>query len=240
MMPRSLRALLANVVDYAGLYPPAALPLPEVVANYERYLLSPDAWMLNRLVLPMEKLDEVALGEKWRVTLLVDREPGPLPPQVETLETKNGKRLSLPTYCEVPLDRVEDGYAKVRTGGLTADATPSAETLAEFLSSAAARRLPFKATAGLHQPIRSTMHGFLNVFAGAAFAWLGVDRAAVTRLLDETDPQAFEFRDDGLRWREWRASTAEVEEARRDFAHSFGSCSFSEPLDGLRALGLME
>ncbi len=80
MMVQSMRALLANLIDYAGLYPPAALPLPEVIANYERYLLSPEAWMLNRLVLPIERLSEVSLGAKWRVTLLVDGEPGPLAP----------------------------------------------------------------------------------------------------------------------------------------------------------------
>jgi hypothetical protein len=234
MMAESLRALLANAVDYAGLYPPASLPLAEVVTNYRRYLHSPEAWMLNRLVLPMEKLSEVSLGEKWRVTLLVEGEPGPLPPQVETLETKAGRRLSLPTYCEVPLERVEDGYAKIRT------ATPSSETLAEFLCAAAARRLPFKATAGLHHPIRTSMHGFLNVFVGATFAWLGMDRITLTNLLNEADPQAFDFRNDGLRWRDWRASTAEVAQARREFAHSFGSCSFEEPIDDLRALGLMK
>ena len=234
MMAESLRALLANAVDYAGLYPPASLPLAEVVTNYRRYLHSPEAWMLNRLVLPMEKLSEVSLGEKWRVTLLVEGEPGPLPPKVETLETKAGRRLSLPTYCEVPLERVEDGYAKIRT------ATPSSETLAEFLCAAAARRLPFKATAGLHHPIRTSMHGFLNVFVGATFAWLGMDRITLTNLLNEADPQAFDFRNDGLRWRDWRASTAEVAQARREFAHSFGSCSFEEPIDDLRALGLLK
>ncbi|MGA2152997.1 MAG: hypothetical protein ABSH37_01185 [Bryobacteraceae bacterium] len=234
MMAESLRALLANAVDYAGLYPPASLPLAEVVTNYRRYLHSPEAWMLNRLVLPMEKLSEVSLGEKWRVTLLVEGEPGPLPPKVETLETKAGRRLSLPTYCEVPLERVEDGYAKIRT------ATPSSETLAEFLCAAAARRLPFKATAGLHHPIRTSMHGFLNVFVGATFAWLGMDRIMLTNLLNEADPQAFDFRNDGLRWRDWRASTAEVAQARREFAHSFGSCSFEEPIDDLRALGLVK
>jgi len=234
MMAESLRALLANAVDYAGLYPPASLPLGEVVTNYQRYLLSPEAWMLNRLVLPMEKLSEVALGEKWRVTLLVAGEPGPLPPQVETLETKAGRRLSLPTYCEVPLDRVEDGYAKIRT------ATPSSETLADFLCAAVARRLPFKATAGLHHPIRTSMHGFLNVFAGATFAWLGMDRITLTNLLNETEFEAFDFQNDGLRWRDWRASTAEVAQARREFAHSFGSCSFEEPINDLRALGLVK
>lgn len=234
MTAESLRALLAGVVDYAGLYPPASLPLAEVVTNYERYLLSPEAWMLNRLVLPMEKLHEVTLGEKWRVTLLVEGDPGPLPPQVETLETKAGRRLSLPTYCEVPLERVEDGYAKVRT------ATLSSESLAEFLCAAAARRLPFKATAGLHHPIRTSMHGFLNVFVGATLAYLGMDQIVVTNLLNETDPTAFDFQNDGLRWRDWRASTAEVAQARREFAHSFGSCSFDEPDNDLRALGLVK
>lgn len=234
-MAESLRALLANVVDYAGLYPPASLPLAEVVTNYQRYLVSPEVWMLNRLVLPLDKLPEVTLGDDWRVTLLVQEEPGPLPPQIETLETKEGRRLSLPTYCEVPLEHVVDGFAKVRT------ATPSAESLAEFLCAAAARRLPFKATAGLHHPIRtSTMHGFLNVFAGATLAWLGMDRIKLTNLLNETDPQAFDFQNDGLRWRDWRASTGEVARARREFAHSFGSCSFEEPIDDLRALGLMK
>jgi len=233
VIAESLRALLSKVVDYAGLYPPASLPLPEVIKNYERYLQSPGAWMLNRLVLPLDKLGEVTPGENWRVTLLVESEPGPLPPQVETLETKSGKRLSLPTYCEVPLERVEDGYAKIRTAG------PSSESVANFLCAAASRRLPFKATAGLHHPFRTGMHGFLNVFVGATFAWLGMDPTTLTSLLDETDPKGFEFRDEGLSWRGWRASLAEVGQARRDFAHSFGSCSFEEPVNDLRALELM-
>ena len=234
MMADSLRALLANVVDYAGLYPPASLPLADVVTNYRRYLHSPEAWMLNRLVLPIDRLHEVALSDGWRVTLLVDREPGPLPPQVETLETKAGKRLSLPTYCEVPLERVEDGYAKIRT------VNPSAGSLAEFLFAAAARRLPFKATAGLHHPIRTpAMHGFLNVFVGAVFACFGMDRTSLTNLLNETDPHAFDFHHDGLRWRDRRLSTADVARARREFAHSFGSCSFDEPIEDLKSLGLM-
>jgi hypothetical protein len=234
MMPHSLRALLAGLVDYAGLYSPASLPLPEVITNYECYLDSPEAWMLNRLVLPREKLPEVKFGDKWRVTLLVEKEPGALPPQVETLETKAGKRLSLPTYCEVPLDQVEGGYAKIRI------ATTTPEALTEFLCAAASRRLPFKATAGLHDPVRTNTHGFLNVFVGATFAWSGMDGPAVIQVLNETDPLAFEFRNDGLRWRDWYATTAEVEQARREFAHSFGSCSFEEPVNGLRTLGLMK
>jgi hypothetical protein len=246
MMARSLRALLANLIDYAGLYPPAALPLQEVVANYARYLRSPEAWMLNRLVLPLDKLHDVSLGDNWRVTLLVDGEPGPMPPQVETFETKTGRLLSLATYCEVPLDKIDGAYAKIRTGG---SAPPTVETLADFLSSAATRRIPFKATAGLHHPITmvkhasacpSTTYGFLNVFVAATFAHLGLDQSSLASLLNETDSNAFEFGDNELRWRDCKASLEQVQIARRDFAHSFGSCSFAEPIEGLRTLGLLK
>lgn len=232
--PASLRALLAHLIDYAGLYPPAALPLPAVLENYAAYLVSPDAWMLNRLVLP---LPMAPLGDNWRVTLLVDAEPGPLPPQVQTLETKLPHGLSLPTYCEAPIGAIRGGFAKIRTGGLTPEATPSSGVLAEFLCEAAARRMPFKATAGLHHPIRSaTMHGFVNVFVAAAFAWQGADRALIVEMLDETNARAFDFRDGQLRWRGHGITTADITSARRDFAHSFGSCSFQEPAADLRTL----
>jgi hypothetical protein len=237
---KSIRALLSNLIDYAGLYPPASLPLPTVIQNYEQYLSSPDNWILNRLVLPATKLNEVQLGANWRITLLVDRDPGPLPPQVETLETKSAGRLSLPTYCEVPLDRITDGFAKVRTGGVTPDAIPTAHDLADFLSTAAARRLPFKATAGLHHPIRASMHGFVNVFVAAAFAWYGMNLESLVPILEETDPAKFEFDDHQLRWRGSHLSTDQLRAARIDFAHSFGSCSFEEPLEDLRKLGWLK
>jgi hypothetical protein len=251
-IPASLEALLSHLIDYAGLYPPAALPLRDVAERYAAYRASPDAWMLNRVVLPAAKLAEAPLGEGWRVALLVDREPGPLPPQVETLETKLAHRLSLPTYCEAPLERVSGAFAKLRTGGLTPDAIPAPEAIADFLLRAADLRLPFKATAGLHHPIRSlhpltytadspraVMHGFVNLFAAAAFAWDGAGRDLLIAILTEEDPRAFEFAGDELRWRGRRLPAAQIQTARRDFAHSFGSCSFEEPLAGLRELGYL-
>jgi hypothetical protein len=250
-IPASLRALLSNLIDYAGLYPPAALPLRDVAEKYAAYRASPDSWMLNRVVLPLAKLSEAPMDEGWRITLLVDSEPGPLPPQVETLETKLTHRLSLPTYCEAPLDQVTGAFAKVRTGGLTPEAIPSAEIIAAFLAYAAQHRIPFKATAGLHHPIRSwhpltyaadspraIMHGFLNVFIAAAFAWYGEDEL-LEEILKEEDPRAFEFGDDEMQWREHRLATAQIEIARREFAHSFGSCSFEEPVADLRELGYL-
>ena len=249
-LPGSLRALLANLIDYAGLYPPAALALPVVLENYKKYLASPEGWMLNRLVLPASKLSAVELGENWRVTLAVDADPGPLPPQVETVETKQPGKLSLPTYCEARLDQIKGSFAKLRTGGLTPDTIPMPGEIAQFLQEAAERRVAFKATAGLHHPLRGShrltgsadgplavMHGFINVFVAAAFAWHASDRAAVIGVMHECDPESFEFSDDSLAWRGRTLSTAQIAAARREFAHSFGSCSFEEPVADLKALG---
>ena len=140
----------------------------------------------------------------------------------------------------------------MRTGGLTPDAIPSAAELAGFLLRCGGARIPFKATAGLHHPIRSVraltydlesprapMHGFLNVFAAAAFAWNGMDRGHVEELLEERDAAALEFTDEALIWNDHLVTTEQIEEARREFAHSFGSCSFEEPVTELRDLGLL-
>ena len=249
-IPDSLRALLANLIDYAGLYPPAGLALPVVLENYEAYLASPESWMLNRLVLPAAKLPQARLRTNWRVTLLVEDEPGPLPAQVETLETTLPRRLSLPTYCEAPVGEIQGAFAKMRTGGLTPESIPSSEAIAYFLAATASRRIAFKATAGLHHPIRSlrpltyaagspcaTMHGFVNVFVAAAFAWQGAERDVLIDALNDPEAGAFQFLAGNLCWRGRSLTLAEVQSARRDFAHSFGSCSFAEPIADLRMLG---
>ena len=57
-MTDARHALLAGIVDYAGLFPPASLGMPEVVANYASYRASSDAWMLGRLVAPVARLQE--------------------------------------------------------------------------------------------------------------------------------------------------------------------------------------
>jgi len=255
-IPDSLRALLANLIDYAGLYPPAGLALPAVLENYETYMASPEGWMLNRLVLPLARLAETRLRDHWRLTLLVDGEPGPLPPQVETLETslQTPHRFSLPTYREVPagadIEGIPGTFAKLRTGGLTTESIPTSQAIADSLAAMALRHIAFKATAGLHHPIRSlraltyasnspcaTMHGFVNVFVAAAFAWQGAERDVLLDVLNDPEPTAFEFTAGKLRWRGRSLSLAEVQSARRDFAHSFGSCSFAEPIANLRTLG---
>src|SRR5262249_56809212 len=59
-MSASLRALLAGILDYAGLFPPPRLPLEPAVRNYARYRTEPEAWLLRRFVCPAARLAELA------------------------------------------------------------------------------------------------------------------------------------------------------------------------------------
>jgi hypothetical protein len=56
----ALRALLADIVDYAGLFPPARLELNEAIRNYARYRRGPESWMLARFICPAGRLGELA------------------------------------------------------------------------------------------------------------------------------------------------------------------------------------
>jgi hypothetical protein len=139
-------------------------------------------------------------------------------------------------YTEIPVTADPSGLvrAKIRTGGLTPDAYPSAEALAGFLRRAATARVPFKATAGLHHPLPvPPMHGFVNVFLAAALAWnKGIDSHVLFTLHERN----FEFAAEA-RWGSHRLTAAQIREARTEFAISFGSCSFQEPLADLKELG---
>jgi hypothetical protein len=76
--PESARALLDGVVDYAGLFPPAALSMTDAVAEYVRAMAGPDAWMLGRFVVPVGRLAEfgaahaeAASPASWRLSAVV-------------------------------------------------------------------------------------------------------------------------------------------------------------------------
>ncbi|HQY88835.1 MAG TPA: hypothetical protein PK402_09260 [Tepidisphaeraceae bacterium] len=59
-MNAAIRALMTGVIDYAGLFPPAALALEPAIRNYARYLNSEDRWMLGRFICPASKLGELS------------------------------------------------------------------------------------------------------------------------------------------------------------------------------------
>ena len=75
------RAFLSGLIDYAGLFPPAALPLGAALAEYSRHRAGPDAWMLGRFIAPATRLEALAaalaadpaLGgrEPWHLAVLV-------------------------------------------------------------------------------------------------------------------------------------------------------------------------
>ena len=110
----------------------------------------------------------------------------------------------------------------------------------------------FKATAGLHHPLRcdrpltysadapsGEMFGFLNVFIAAIFARKGVAAIELEPLLLAESAQDIRFTGGNIEWRGHIATEREITAARRDFAISFGSCSFEEPVEDLKSLGLL-
>jgi hypothetical protein len=290
-------ALLAGLVDYAGLFPPAALSMDEAVAEYARWRRAPEGWMLGRFVLPAARLTELARAgdahlpeagadEPWRLSALLGADVhgdaalvaafnASLAGRavVDVVELKAGGPEDaaaaldalppgLVAFVEVPLDgdldallavvKARGAGAKVRTGGVVPEAVPDPADVARFLAGCASAGVRWKATAGLHHPVRAeraltcaeggpraVMHGFLNVFAAAAFARAGASRAELEAVLREEDPAAFRLDEDRLAWRRLRVPADDVARARRDFAASFGSCSFAEPVAGLRALGVL-
>ncbi len=168
----------------------------------------------------------------------------------------------LEAYFEIPLSGNERDCiaavvdcgrrAKIRTGGETADKFPAPESVVEFIHLCAAANVPFKATAGLHHPLRSihhftyqpdspsgVMHGFLNLFLASAFLRTGMESGLALQLLNEQSPHVFHFDSEGVIWREHRVGILDIAAARQDFSISFGSCSFTEPIDDLRSLHVL-
>ena len=254
-MTRSLHILMDALIDYAGLFPPASLSMEQAVANYERYRRERHATYLGRFVVPVERLGEVP--RNFPVSVLAKWDTMPAVDVVEIKATSSGDidriaaaRGDRTVYVEVnDLALLDDiaGHglrAKIRTGGVTPDAFPSVETVAAFIRGCHDRGIPFKATAGLHHPMRcvkpltyeadaptGTMHGFLNVFIAAAIP------EYATQILEEDNLRAFSFDDGGLWWHDLRVTSEELARIRSDFAISFGSCSFEEPIRDLQELG---
>jgi hypothetical protein len=152
----------------------------------------------------------------------------------------------------LPAMGVAHARAKMRTGGEVATAIPEESRVLEFLRIASERRLAFKATAGLHHPLRAmqrltykpdsptgVMHGFLNVFCAAVLLWHEPDRRQEAAwMLGERDADAITM-DEAMTWHNSgiTLTAQQIEVAREQFCISFGSCSFTEPIEDLRNLG---
>src|SRR5260370_30893125 len=53
----SLRAFLDQAIDYVGMFPPCALALEPALRKQASYVHSPETWMLNGFVVPVEQFD---------------------------------------------------------------------------------------------------------------------------------------------------------------------------------------
>lgn len=252
-MSDALRTLLGGLINYAGLFPPAALPMHEAVRNYARYREGDYAWMLGRFVVPAERVAEVP-GDFPLSILGMPHASSAHPFEVKAATAADVERIAAASegatvYVEisdfslVPLLAEHGLRAKFRTGGLTPEAFPENARIIELLRVCRSAHVAFKATAGLHHPLRcvkpltyepdaptGTMHGFLNVFLAAALA--GFEE----QVLSETSPSAFELEEEGIAWRGYFLTGDDLRILRR-FAVSFGSCSFEEPIADLRGMG---
>ena len=147
------------------------------------------------------------------------------------------------------LRKIKDKHVgfKLRIGGVTADAFPSTEQVAWAIASTRDAGVPIKATAGLHHPVRhynesvqTKMHGFINVFgSGVLAAANNLSIEQIQAILEDEDPANFIFDETGFAWKNLRVATSEIMRVRHQIV-SFGSCSFDEPREDLRKLGLLE
>ena len=296
----SLSMLLDGLIDYAGLYPPASLPMPEMVADWARGLRSEHDWMLGRLIVPVSRLDEFESAastllpvdpeeDPWVLSALMSAgDDVPIESQIERILKFNDAhcseghgdavidvvelRVSSTSAIETALDVLpeelfpffeleldndirgilasivgSDAGAKIRTGGIRPELYPDTASLADFIIQCARADVPFKATAGLHHPLRNhnasidaMQFGFLNVFLAALQA--GEDDATPDRLgslLTRSDLTGIEFLSDGISIDGEQYGLDEIEDVRIAFALSFGSCSFDDPVQDLVALGLL-
>ncbi|MER3522731.1 MAG: hypothetical protein C4326_01345 [Ignavibacteria bacterium] len=293
MAAHSIRLLLHNALDYAGLFPPAELSMAEAVRNYAQYRSDQNAWALGRFIVPVARLKEFAREAAplandgvWKVSAL----GGPnlsLEQKIiaefnslhigrlviDTLEVKATTveeiraavlqaAFPLHLFVEIPIGddptpliaalAEKKHRAKMRTGGMTPEAIPHTQHVARFIIACVRARVPFKATAGLHHPLRAMyhltykpngptgrMHGHLSVLLAAAFARQGMSLDLLIEVLEEEAADALEFEDTGVRWRgHWLGNDA-LREAREHTMLAFGSCSFREPIDDLIRLKML-
>ncbi len=325
-MQESLRALLTGIVDYAGMFPPAKLPLDVAVSNYDTYKKGAHAWMLSRFVCGASVLpgmdiyvsapsrsqaggwpiavtgrggeDMIAFLEVLQQDLAsIDTFSGAVgrSAKVDVFEVKLPEAVikrgsesvyelverssevfasgtpGVRAFYEIGFgtggpetvfktlsalkkfndkwagERYRPAGAKIRTGGADATAIPSSNQLAFFISACCKLGLTYKATAGLHQPLRhadkamgTEVHGFLNVFVGAALAHASeLPLPKIVNILECTKIGDFGFSGDGLNCCGHFATIDQIVSARRQGCVSFGSCSFDEPVERLEKLKLL-
>jgi hypothetical protein len=79
-MSPAISRLLSKSIDYAGLFPPASLPMSEAIERFKRYLNGRESWIISSIVLPIDRLTEVAGSfdnTPWRLSAILRRTEDP-------------------------------------------------------------------------------------------------------------------------------------------------------------------
>ncbi len=297
-LKESIKILLNEIVDYAGLFPPSGLKMPDAVTNYAAYRNSNYGWMLGRFVVPVKRLNEFLEtakeftsrddnGGAWHLSVLAGEDINETVRLIAAFNAENKPHIicdalevkadstqqiekiasavppNIETFFELPLDdnladmvstlAIKKQSAKIRTGGVTPEAFPAAREIIRFVQTCLAANVPFKATAGLHHPLRcfkpltyesdapsGMMNGFLNMFLMTGFARAGFRTNILEELLEDEFDGGFEFKENGVRWRqEYFLNNSQLYNLRQKGIISFGSCSFEEPVEDLREIGIL-
>jgi hypothetical protein len=297
-----LRPYLEGIIDFAGLFPPAALEMLEAVRCFAEYHKGHDSDMLGRFVLPASRLPEFGQaarryldrGEKsvpWCLSVLADDDATTVRKAMleftaahtsnsddghalcDAVEVRAGDEHQIAEFANTfshPLKLFfevspQSGFerklkavrraraaAKIRTGGTSAQAFPSADTVVRFIAACNDIGVPFKATAGLHHAFGGsypltyarnsadgTMFGFLNVLLTSAFIRKGMNEVDARSVLEETSFNAFDFHEAGVSWQGEELNRDDLRMTRSHLFLSFGSCSFTEPVEEARSLALI-
>lgn len=330
-MHSSFTAFMSGLIDYAGLFPPAKLPLKQAFKNYLRYQNEADAWILAKFICPVKMLKDLLIYKKDLQDNIPDISLTVIPSAVETsdgyLETffeeiqeiklflqkmeqniriealeirifpalltidsspalhlflnEIYKRLISAGILNVTLffelnqsgrwaDRIKhfaeeivlfnqnmieneksvqysSAGLKLRCGGEKPENVPAPEEVAHSIYTCAIKGIPFKATAGLHHPLRhydtalrTKVHGFLNIFGSALLAFHHqLNSSEIQSIILEEDPTQFIFNGDLFQYKQWHIHTDQIQTLRKELVISFGSCSFDDPREDLVELGLL-
>ncbi len=108
-MKKAVRVFLTDLIDYAGLFPPAKLPMEEAVRTYlhERET-SPYQAMLGKFVCPTARLQEVLSGTNsalWDRPLPVNALGSPSTQASDLVEVIEADLKSIEAYCWALLGR---------------------------------------------------------------------------------------------------------------------------------------
>ena len=126
----SVRILLNEIIDYAGLFPPSQVSMSEAVLNYATYRNSNFGWMLGRFILPVARLEEFYESAKFpsldfslvyvlddegrTVDMLVDKRGNKAKP-ARTIPASFKRSLEMPEHLEVRAGGIDDVEAALKS-----------------------------------------------------------------------------------------------------------------------------